>query len=296
MCRLTWGDVEMIQWKDPEILVLTHGITCEGPLWDSILKRLYYVDITGKRLHIHDWYSGNNKAVQLQKKVCFVVLGTRGELFLGLEDAIYRYNQDGSIVKDSKQFEIAGDRLNDGKAGPDGRIYTGTIRRDGGAKLYRYHEHTFIEILDDVRLSNGMEWSIDEKTFFYCDTLTHRIDAFDYDYKTGTISNRRTVIEIPTEQGSPDGLTIDMEGNLWVALWGGGKVIKVNPKSGCVIGEIILPVTRVSSCSFAGENMEYLVITTASGNDISNKELLAGCVFKIHVNTYGRASFRYKSS
>ena len=176
---------------------------------------------------------------------------------------------------------------------PRWRLYTGTIKREGGARLYRFADNTVTTLLEGVRISNGLDWSMDERTFYYCDSLTRRVDAFDFYAESGTISNRRTIITISEEHGCPDGMTIDIENNLWIAMWGGSRVIKVNPNSGEIIGEVLLPVSRVSCCSFAGEDLDQLVITTASGGDMIESELLAGCVFTIQVGARGRAPFRF---
>ena len=283
----------MKQWKNPKLLIETHGITCEGPIWDNLTNKLYYIDVSGKLLHIFEWAANIDVAITLPQKVGFVALTVKNDILLGLEDGIYRYTKDGNLQRAHDSFVFAGDRLNDGKVGPDGGLYTGTIQRTGGAMFYRFGGNSFTTLLESVKLSNGLDWSMDGQILYYCDTLTHRIDAFDFDSENGTISNRRPVIEIPEERGSPDGLTIDVDDNLWIALWGGGRVIKVNPNNGEIIGEIILPVSRVSCCSFAGGDLDQLIITTASGGGTTETEPLGGCVFVAQVDTRGRAPFRF---
>jgi sugar lactone lactonase YvrE len=285
----------MRQWKQIELLVKTHGITCEGPVWDSVTNKLYYLDITGKKLHVFQWGTKSDKVTDLPQKVGFLALTTGEDLLLGLEDGVYRYPKGGNLQLAHDRFVFAGERFNDGKVGPDGRLYAGTIQREGGAKLYCFEGAAITTLLENIKISNGLDWSMDGRTFYYCDTPTHQVDAFDFEIKKGAISNRRTIITIPEECGSPDGLTIDIEGNLWIALWKGGRVIKVNSGNGEIIGEVVVPVSRVSCCCFAGENLDCLVITTASGDGVAEREPLAGCVFVAKVGTYGRVPFRFNN-
>jgi sugar lactone lactonase YvrE len=158
-------------------------------------------------------------------------------------------------------------RFNDGKCDPSGRFWVGTLALDNrrrGAVLYRFDKDKSIHLmLDSVSISNGIVWTADKKTMYYNDTPTGTIQGFDYDDKTGAISNRRVVVRIPRGMGSPDGMTIDAEGNLWVALWGGGAVGKFNPATGELLQKVVVPAPNVSSCAFGGDNLETLYITTA---------------------------------
>jgi sugar lactone lactonase YvrE len=146
-----------------------------------------------------------------------------------------------------------------------------------------------------VRVSNGLDWSLDLKTLYYIDTSTRRIDAFDFDGEGGTIQNRRPVFEFPEGTGSPDGMTIDEEGMLWVALWNGRKVVRVNPRTASIIGEIEMPVSRPSCCAFAGKDLDELVITSASEDVDTEKEPRAGRLFRVRPGVRGRAPFRFGS-
>ncbi len=119
-------------------------------------------------------------------------------------------------------------RMNDGKADPAGRFVGGTMRRqrprEPVATLWSFADGKATELVAGVRTSNGLAWSEDRSTMFFIDTPTQRVDAFDYAVDTGAVANRRTVVEIPVDVGKPDGMCIDDEGGLWVALWGGGAV------------------------------------------------------------------------
>lgn len=283
---------------NPEIEVLTEtpSLLGEGPLWDGLSRRLYFTDITGKKLNILDWDTLNLTVIGLPQMAGCLALTGEGKVMIAMEDGIYLREGDGSLNLLHERIGIAGPRFNDGKAGPDGRFYAGTIRREGGGQVYRLEPSGIIEpILDNVRVSNGLDWSLDLKTLYYIDTPTRRIDAFDFDGEGGTIQNRRPIFAFPEGTGSPDGMTIDEEGMLWVALWNGWKVVRVNPRTASIIGEIEMPVSRPSCCAFAGENLDEIVVTSASEDLDPAKEPLAGRLFRVRPGVRGRAPFRFGS-
>jgi sugar lactone lactonase YvrE len=138
--------------------------------------------------------------------------------------------------------------------------------------------------IEGVTCSNGLSWSTDEKTFYYIDTPTRDVVAYDYEASSGQITNKRVVVHIPQEEGYPDGMTIDSEGMLWIALWNGWKVVRYDPFTGKPLTVFNLPVSKVTSCVFGGETLEDLYITTAK-TGITEKDLktqyLAGSLFVI---------------
>ena len=154
-------------------------------------------------------------------------------------------------------------------------------------------------MLDSVSISNGIVWTKDKKTMYYNDTPTNTIQGFDYDDKTGNITNRRVVVTIQPGTGSPDGMTIDAEDNLWVALWGGYCVAKFNPRTGELLQKIKVPAPNVSSCAFGGKNLETLYITTARQgmNDDRLKEFpLSGGLFSVKPGVHGVPAGFYKGN
>ena len=144
-------------------------------------------------------------------------------------------------------------------------------------------------ILDGVTISNGLDWSDDGKSMFYIDTPTQRIDSFDYDLDTGRIGNRRTLIEIPVSMGSPDGMCVDAEGGIWVALWGGGSVIRIVDSK--IVKIIEIPTPQVTSVAFVGADLDQLVITTASIG-LKEKQDGAGNLYIYSTNTSGKQANR----
>ncbi|MFN3255119.1 MAG: SMP-30/gluconolactonase/LRE family protein [Ilumatobacter sp.] len=156
-------------------------------------------------------------------------------------------------------------RLNDGKPDPCGRFVGGTMGdppQPGLGGLWAFENGRATQLLADVAISNGLCWSADGETLFYIDTPTRRVDAFDYDLATGSISNRRTAVSIPDGAGDPDGMTIDADGGLWVALWGGSAVHRYIDGS---LDEVVeVPTPYVTCPAFVGTQLDRLLITTAS--------------------------------
>jgi len=174
-------------------------------------------------------------------------------------------------------------RFNDGKCDPQGRFWAGTmdISESGvplGSLYYLDHEFKVHKKLSDVGISNGICWSHDHKTMYYIDSPLKRVDSFDFDPATGHISNRKTVVSFVHENGFPDGMTIDSDGNIWVAHWDGGKVTQWNPHTGKLLRTIQIPgAPKVTSVAFGGENLTDLYVTTASKGDPAP----AGALFRV---------------
>jgi sugar lactone lactonase YvrE len=160
-------------------------------------------------------------------------------------------------------------RFNDGKASPEGRMWVGTMGEPGKVKpgvggLFVIDQNrTGRRALDKITISNGMAWTADGKIMYYIDTPDGCVYAFDYDAQLGEISNRRVAFPIPAGTGHPDGCCIDAEGNLWVAQWGGSRVVGYRPADGSIFAEVHLPATNVSSCTFGGPDLGDMIITTA---------------------------------
>ncbi|MFU8692762.1 SMP-30/gluconolactonase/LRE family protein (plasmid) [Rossellomorea sp. FS2] len=274
----------------------------ESPFWDGEKRVLYWVDLLNNTLYIYDVEKGMNTGIGFEKHVCSVVKAESGGIILALQDGIYSFNfntGDLNLLVEPGNWPD-GNRFNDGKCDPEGRYWIGTMNMDnrrGQGALFRLHQDGLIGMLDSVSISNGLAWDRAEGKMYYIDTPTQEVASFDYNPATGEISNRHKVYSFAEKEGSPDGMTIDSEGNLWVALWGGGKVAKINPSTGRWEDSIHLPVSLVTSCVFGGADHKTLFITTARYG-MTEQEIqespLSGSVFAFEPGVAGTPSSYYK--
>lgn len=241
----------------------------EGPVWDDQLNRLLWVDIVNGR--VSAWYpevrrvetygfAGQIGAVALTAQPNRVIAATdRGFAMLDLDTG-------ERIDGGDPETDLPDNRFNDGKCDSRGRFWAGSLNENGrnDAALYMLDRSGAIsKKIAGVSCSNGLAWSLDDRTFYYIDTPTRQVVAYDFDVATAAITNRRVVVEVDPADGLPDGMTIDAEGMLWVALWGGWKVARWNPHTGAKLQEIKLPVSQVTSCAFGGRSLNDLYITSA---------------------------------
>ncbi|MBA2115519.1 SMP-30/gluconolactonase/LRE family protein [Bremerella alba] len=276
----------------------------EGPSWDATTGKLLWVDIENSLVNRFDPESGKNEAWTVEKECSFAIASSQGDIVVGTREGIVRLNpQTGEIAKVANpDTNSATTRFNDAKCDPRGRLFAGTIsdtRTPGDANCYRFDsQFNYETVVPGVVNSNGLCWSPDHKLFYYIDTATRKIDAFDYDIETGHISNRRMVVDIPESLGigKPDGMTIDAEGMLWTGMWGGAAVCRWDPRSGELLGKIEIPCPNVTSCCFGGENLDQLYIATPR-KGLSDEQLKqfpqAGGIFRCQPGLNGAATFPF---
>lgn len=274
----------------------------EGPFWHGRERVLYWVDIESKILNIFDPRDRTNRRIHLPSRVG-TAAPTRGrDILVALEDGIYRLNTESEALSKivDPEPDRADNRFNDGKCSPEGRFWAGTMsleRKIGAANLYCLHPDGRIEKkLTDITTSNGLAWSADGTTMYYIDTKKQNVRAFDYDPATGNIANERVIIEVPEEMGHPDGMTIDSEGTLWVALFYGGGVSRWDPVTGTLIEKYDVGAKNVTACTFGGDDLSTLYITTARAGT-SAEELThypsAGGVFALEPGVSGQPAFEF---
>ena len=264
--------------------VAYHG---EGPVWSERWGGLRWVDMlagdilslagdgTVRRRHVGDVAA----AVRPRRDGGAVIAVERG---FTLEDA------DGSLTPLAPAWTDDGVRMNEGGCDPDGRFWCGSMaydRRPGGAAVYRLDpDRSVRRVLDGVTISNGLEWSPDGSRAYYDDTATHRVDVFDYDRDGGLTARRPFVVLTDTER--PDGLTVDAEGGVWVALNGSGVVHRYTPAG--VLDEVVhLPTPKVTACTFGGPGLDQLFITTSREGMAPDDDPLAGSLFRAEVGVSG---------
>ncbi|MGE9312968.1 SMP-30/gluconolactonase/LRE family protein [Niabella sp. CJ426] len=260
----------------------------ESPVWDAERSAICWVDITGQAIHEFNTASGRQHTFLMEQAVGCIALCDNGDFLAALKDEVVRIDRLTGAVQSviaGPERRLVTNRSNDGKCDAKGRFWFGTKSLSDeprAGNVYCVADGVCSLQIQDVTISNGIAWSDDYRTMYYIDTPTFGVVAYDYDLNNGSISNKRTVIEIAEEEGFPDGMTIDTEGMLWIAHWGGFQVARWDPSTGTKLSSIQLPVANVTSCVFGGAAHEDLYITTArtemsSGNDSIRSD--EGCLF-----------------
>lgn len=252
-----------------ELVIDAQAELGEGPHWDAESNQLYWVDVTRRKLRIYNRCTGSEIVRSYDRMVSAVIPTTAGGLVLAMEDGVYLSQFENSLVQlSSIEADLPLNRLNDAKCDRQGRLWVGSITMNDEAPasggFYTVEpDGSTSRVLSGIGCSNGMAWDYKRSRMYYIDTPTRQVDVLDYDEESGHISNRRTAFQFPMGSGYPDGMTIDAEGMLWVAHWGGGCVSRWNPDSGEQIGRIRVPASLVTSCAFGGSDLSELYITTA---------------------------------
>nr|CAD7194926.1 unnamed protein product [Timema douglasi] len=280
----------------------------EGPHWDNKAKVLYYVDITNSTVNKYDPATKKLNTVKIGGGPVSLVVPIKGKkeqfvISVGRNIAILTW--DGKSTAPTKvetlcSVDSDGDkirnRFNDGKVDPTGRLWAGTMGPEskpaevelGKGSLFSFSKDLMTPTthLTNISIANGLAWTQDRKTMYYIDSLDLSVDALDFDTTTGKISNRRKAFDFKTNgiDAFPDGMTIDTDGNLWVACFKAGQVIQVNPRTGQLLSTVSVPSPQTTSVVFGGENLDELYITSAN-NHLSQEEQkkypYAGYTFRV---------------
>ncbi|CAK9817796.1 Rgn [Anthophora plagiata] len=277
----------------------------EGPHWDYHTQKLYFVDLVDQKICRFDPVTKDLACIYIENGPIGFVVPIEGEpdkLIAGSGTDFILVTWDGhnnntkalpetlAIVDRDRK----GTRWNDGKVDSSGRFWGGTIGPEVNdvvvpdqASLYRIESDLKPKkALSPVTNSNGLAWNMQDDKFYYIDTATRQVAAFNYEPINGTISNKTIAFDVQKHNvsGLPDGMTIDTNGNLWVALYSGGGVVNVNPHTGEVLRFVKLPVAKVTSCTFGGHSLNTLFVTTSS-RDLTKEEQTeqphAGYVFAV---------------
>ncbi len=272
----------------------------ECPVWDADRQQLFWVDVYNHRVHQFDPATGQDRYFDVGNVVSAIVLTEDDRLLMALGNELAFLNLESGVVSSIHQVEFPhpDTRFNDGKCDVQGRLWIGSISEAvGQAELYRYDPDGRWQVMETgLTISNGLGWSPDGSAFYLTDSVQHQIYAYDFEAETGTIHNRRILVDLSHEGVEPDGLTIDQQGNLWSALWNGWCVACFDP-TGEEIRRIQLPVQRPTSVTFGGANLTDLYITSASVG-LSQQEIqqgfYAGDLFHLPTDTAGMATCRFK--
>ena len=265
----------------------------EGPCWDHFTGSLYWVDIPAGRVHRID-SSGDHSFWNVGWPPGAVVPRAHGGLVVAAGVGFVTLDPDTGAVAPLASADPGNRnvRMNDGACDRAGRFYAGTMAYDespGKGTLYRLEpDHSVTALIGGVGISNGIGWSPDDRLMYYIDSLEYRVDVFDYDLATGEMSQRRPFVSLGSGDVMPDGLAVDSEGSVWVAVWGGG-VIQRYSADGRLTGVVRLPAAHVTSCAFGGPGLDQLYITTAAGPGRS-----AGALFTCAAGVTGLPAYPYQ--
>ncbi|MBO7170403.1 MAG: SMP-30/gluconolactonase/LRE family protein [Clostridia bacterium] len=267
----------------------------EGPIWNEKEKKLYYVNGFGDELCIFDPDTG--ALTTRPVGAAAIAFSKDGRIILSRGDGVFFLNEDDSLTSlyDTKKYEIL--YGNDMKVGPDGCVYVGTQseKRMGASdkvngKLYRITpDGEVTTLLDDLLLSNGLAWSMDETRFYHTDSDTKMVREYDFDKQAGTITSTGRELFVP----GVDGFTIDAHDRLIVGAWGKGHITVVNTQRMEIERDIDMPVRIPTSCSFCGEDMKTLAITTASYRTDLDRDPLAGFLFLMPMEVGGKLPYLF---
>lgn len=277
----------------------------EGALWYAPRQVLYWVDIMRPCVYRYDPATGENKTYPMPSPVGTVVVRESGGLVVALETGFAHLDETTGDVTmlTPVEADLKGTRFNDGKCDPGGRFWAGSIpynyAADGAiASLYRMdHDLSVHRMRENVGCSNGIVWTADRRTMYYIDSFLKRVDAYGYDNATGAVSNQRVAFEVDKTLGTPDGMSIDVEDKLWIALYNGSGVCRFDPATGEVLERVHCPGSpRTTSCAFGGANLTTLYITSATeGMDEKQKADFpdAGALYVAEVGVQGTEAFTF---
>ena len=272
----------------------------EGPIfWEGCL---FYVDIEGHSLIRLNPQTDEETVWEMGERMGTVVPTKVGDLVCAGDSGIFRFNpQSGekTHLADPEADKRPDNRFNDGKCDPAGRFWAGTIstvKKTGDANLYQLDTSLNLsQKISGVTNSNGICWDQQKGLMYYIDTPTQEVVAYQYDSASGAISNPQKVVDFALlgVDGSPDGMTIDTAGNLWVAICHGGAVLQIDPGTGVLLRRVELPCVETTACTFGGSQFDRLFVTTGQKPGLEEPE--GGKVFVIDgLNVKGVKAYAYK--
>lgn len=280
-----------------EVVLAAGARLGEGPSWDPSRRRLLWVDIPAGLIHLLDPSTGDDTTLAVNQPVGAVVAETSGGLAVAVRDGFGRLDEGGGF---RLMFDLTrpGHRMNDGKCSPDGAFWAGSMAEDAASstgRLYRLAPgwEGWEPALDGLTISNGLAWSPDGRLMYFIDTPTRRVDVFDSEAGSARLRDRRTVLRVPDGAGNPDGMTVDDDGCLWVALAHAGRVQRYRP-DGSPDAAVAVPVPQVTSCCFGGDRGDVLFITTGCRG--AETDPLAGAVFGCRPGVTGPAAVAYRGA
>jgi sugar lactone lactonase YvrE len=273
----------------------------EGPVWDDRQQCVWWVDILGESIHRTDPVTGQDDVIAVGQMVGALGLRERGGLVVAVRDGFVAVDPASGRIERLADVEAdrPSSRMNDGKVDPQGRFWAGTTdidHRPGLGTLYRLDADLSVRpMLVDVTISNGLDWTAEGATMYFIDTPTGQVDRFSFEPSTGAIGDRTKAVSIRPGAGNPDGMTLDAEDHLWVALWDGWAVERYAP-DGALELRVEVPAAQATSCTFGGSDLDTLFITTAQKEfPVGGKpdQPHAGGLFACRPGVRGRPAHRF---
>lgn len=252
----------------------------ESPVWDAALDRVVWVDIHGRRILWRQLSSGEVGSVTMLEHVSAALPTESSEWLACLKDGLYAVDLEDEArqrlcLLPHAMMDYAGPpmRTNDAKVTPTGSVLVGTMPYEpdtypGVAALYEWRDHRLTLVRDGVTVSNGIGWSPDGEWMYYVDSPTRRVEILAWSPE-GRPVDHGTLITLEPEWGIPDGLCVDSQGFVWLAMWGGGRVLRIDHE-GQISGFVSVPTPQVTSCAFVGSDLSKLAITTAALNQVAD--------------------------
>ena len=294
----------MTEALEATLIYQNYAALGEGSLWDEKEQFLYWVDILRNQVYAYNPRNHTNMGYDIQENVGTLVFREQGGLMLALQSGFASLDLATGVVKKLTDPEAhrPNNRFNDGKCDPQGRFWAGTMsyaaEKGAGSVYCLDSDFTVTKKIEPVTISNGLVWNQAQSTFYYIDTATFSVDAYDYAPESAGISNKRSLKQFSGEEGAPDGMAIDAENHLWVALYGGGKVVRLHPQSGETVYEVQVPgAKQVTSCALGGKDWNELYITTAAQTLTAadwKEQPNGGGLFRAKVPFQGIPSTRFK--
>ncbi|MBD1391280.1 SMP-30/gluconolactonase/LRE family protein [Neiella sp. HB171785] len=271
----------------------------ECPRWDEVTQTLYWVDIDNFRLNQFDPATGLNTVLQLDEEIgCFALAKSGGFVAALRSGFVTIASMEGGIEAiTDPEADKPWQRFNDGRCDAAGRFIAGTLnpnKDDYSGHFYSLEGTQAKRLIGNNWTSNGLAFSPDNRTLYYSDTPRHTVFASDYDLASGEVSNERIFAEFPKGWGRPDGAAVDSEGNYWSALYGGGRVVQINPQ-GQIINTITVPAQNPTMLAFGGPDLKTLYITTTKAGSAEEAEQypLSGSIFAVDVEVAGLVEPRF---
>lgn len=267
--------------------------TGEGPMWHPGEECLYWIDIQGKKLYRYDPESEEYERLLNGYQIGGYTINVDGSLLLFMDQGqIARWDGTGLQTLIDELPDEQNSRFNDVIADPLGRVFCGTMPTENElGSLYRLElDGSITRVVDGVAVANGLGFTLDRRSLYFTESRADRIYRFEYDQSTGAIGNREVFVDATDEDGVPDGMTVDAEGNVWSARWNGGCMVKHAP-DGSELDRIEFPAKKVSSVTIAGPDYQTAYVTTAGGDNRADEGDGAGALFRLPLDVAGVPEF-----